>query len=388
MVKRQIEKKVKSMAGKFPVLTVTGTRQCGKSTLLRNSFPDYRYISLEDRDMRDFATDDPRGFLKTYGVHVIIDEAQRVPDLFSYIQTTVDDSGSTGQYVLSGSHNFLLMEGISQSLAGRTAVLTLAPFSISELTDGGFDTGSVWRTMLWGGYPRMYDANIPPQDYFPSYVSTYIEKDVRSIRKIASASDFTRFVRLCATRSGQVLKISELANDARISVPTASSWLSILEQSYIIFLLQPYYNNYSKRLTKSPKLYFHDTGLLCYMLGIETEEQLTESDMVGAIFENLIISEYIKSRLFSGREPACYYWRDTNGNEIDLLTECFGKLYAYEIKIGETMNRNYLKTLSKFQKIANIPADQIACIYRGDTVHASYGSFVNYMDVDELRCLS
>ena len=380
MIKRKIKNKILSMAEKFPVISLTGTRQCGKSTLLKNSFPDYTYVSLEDRDIRDFAMNDPRGFLREYDRYVIIDEVQRCPDLFSYIQTKVDEEDISGRYILSGSHNFLLMESVSQSLAGRCAILKLAPFSAKELKNVT-ECRDLWKLLFTGGYPRLYDKNIEPNDYFPSYTATYIERDVRSIKAINDTSAFVRFVRICAARSGQILNISELSSVSGLSVPTVNAWLSILEQSYILYRISPYYNNYSKRLIKSPKLYFYDTGLLCYLLGIESPRALEESLYKGAIFETFIFSEYIKSRIFNGKEERAYYWRDSNQNEIDLLTEDEGKLRAYEIKAAETMNERFTSNLRKFSQIAGIDETDIACIYTGRTTHTSYGGFLNYMDV-------
>lgn len=380
---RIIEQKIRDMLTKFPVLTLTGTRQCGKTTLLKKSLPEYKYISLEDKDIRDFAQNDERGFLASVGTKVIIDEAQRVPDLFSYIQTLVDSNNVEGQYILTGSHNFLLMENISQSLAGRCAVLKLAPFSIQELKAADFLPDSIWTLLLQGSYPRIYDKSLKPEDYFPSYVSTYIERDVRSLKHITDTSTFIRFVKLCAARTAQVLNITELANSAGISVPTVMGWLSILEQSYIVFRLSPYHNNFSKRLVKSPKLYFYDTGLLCYLLGIESESQLEESNFKGHIFETLVISEYLKSRFFVGKVPECFYWRDTNQNEVDLLVEQAGELYAYEIKLAQTMNKNFTATLQKFANWADLQPSQITCIYTGQNATTNYGTFCNYQDVWE-----
>lgn len=365
----------------FPVLTLTGTRQSGKSTLLKNMLPEYRYVSLEDPDIREFAKLDPRGFLDDYDRYTIFDEAQQVPELFSYIQTKVDHDDLCGQYILSGSHNFLLMDSISQSLAGRCAVMKLTPFSIRELKDADIIPKDIWELMLRGGFPRIYDKNIDPQDYFPSYIATYIERDVRSVRNISDSAAFIRFIRLCAARSGQILNLTELAGKAGITVPTVKSWLSVLEQSYVVFRLQPYYNNFSKRLVKSPKLYFYDTGLLCYLLGISSKGNLRKSDQRGSIFETMIVSEYVKHWFSEGGDPACFYWRDTGQNEIDLLTEEDGLLQAYEIKLADTMNRDFLKTMTKFCKWASLPPEQTHCIYRGITRHSAIGDFINYGDL-------
>lgn len=381
MIERTLAIKARSMAEKFPVVTVTGCRQCGKSTLLKACFPDYTYVSLEDRDVQEFASQDPRGFLSMYANHIILDEVQQVPELFSYLQTHVDSSNECGQYILSGSHNFLLMESISQSLAGRTAVLKLFPFSIDEMKEGGVLPADVFSQMYTGGYPRIYDKQIDPEDFFPSYIETYLERDVRLIRNITNRSVFVRFLQLCAVRSGQILNLTSLASDAGVSVPTARDWLSVLETSYIIFLLKPYYNNFSKRLVKSPKLYFYDNGLLCHLLHLTTAEGVASSEGRGAVFENMVISDFLKRNYFQGREPACYFWRDTAGNEVDLLTERNGCLEAYEIKLAETMNSSYLNTLHKFSSWTGLPDDRIHCIYRGKTAKTSYGEFLNYMDV-------
>ena len=380
MISRAIQAELSKSIRQFPVVTVTGTRQCGKTTLLKHALPEYRYVSLEDPDIRELAMEDPRAFLSEYDDHVIIDEAQRVPELFSYIQTKIDARDETGQYILSGSHNFLLMESISQSLAGRCAVLKMAPFSIGELKDAGILPESVWNQMLIGGYPRLYDKKIDPTDYFPSYVMTYIERDVRSVRRIADNAQFSLFVRLCASRVGQVLNMTSLANEAGITIPTANAWLSILEQSYVIYRLHSYYRNYSKRLIKSPKLYFYDTGLLCYFLGIETEEQLKKSDQAGAVFEDMVVTEYMKQQYILGREPAAWFWRDTNQNEVDLLTERGTDLNAYEIKLSETMNRRFLKGLDNFADLSGIPASHLTCLYRGKDYATSAGIFANYRD--------
>ncbi len=381
MIPRNITEQVKKLSKKFPIVTLTGVRQCGKSTLLRNTFSDYEYISLEDPDIRSFAQNDPRSFLNNCKTPCILDEIQHIPELFSYLQTKVDHDNVMGEFLLSGSHNFLLMQSISQSLAGRSAILTLAPFSIAELTAADLLPDTVDKLMLKGFYPAIYSREIEAHDYFPSYVTTYIERDVRLLRNIPDANAFIRFVRLCAARSGQILNYAELANACAISVPTVRAWISILIQSYILFELPPYYNNFSKRLIKSPKLYFYDTGLLCYLLGIETKEQLQNHPQRGAIFETMVVSEYQKSRLFSGKSPAGYFWRDSNQNEVDLLTEDSGKLKATEIKSGKTMEQKYLSGLKKFASISGISSKDLLCIYGGDqTMKGENGSFVSWRD--------
>ena len=274
MIKRTLQTKLLELIKKYPIVTLTGPRQSGKSTLLQHSFPDYKYVSLEDPDMHLFATDDPRGFLATYPDKTIIDEAQRVPSLFSYIQTHTDKEGREGMYLLAGSHNFLLMESINQSLAGRTAVLKLLPFSHTEMKDSGILPRSVDEEIFKGSYPRLYDKDIAPSDYYPFYIQTYVERDVRLLKNIGDLSKFIRFIKLCAGRIGQLLNISSLANECGVAVSTISTWISVLEASYICYLLKPDHNNYAKRLVKTPKLYFYDTGLACSLLDIRMHEQV------------------------------------------------------------------------------------------------------------------
>ena len=381
MIERLLLKQIKNYISKFPIITVTGVRQCGKTTLLRESLPTYTYVSLEDPDVRSFAADDPRGFLNTYKAPCIFDEIQRVPEMFSYLQTKVDESGKMGEYILSGSHNFLLMQSISQSLAGRTALLTLAPFSVSELKAAGRLPEKTTELMLKGFYPAIYARSLEPSEYFPSYIRTYIDRDIRLIRNIPDSDTFIKFVKLLAARSGQVINRTELSNACDISVPTVRAWMSVLSQSYVIFELPVYHKNFSKRLVKSPKIYFYDTGLLCFLLGIESEAQLNESPNKGAVFETMVVSEYMKYAYSRAKEPACYYWRDSNQNEVDLLIEENGKLKIFEIKSGTTMDRKYLKGLKKFADIAGIDMSDAACIYDGAVnAHGEAGSFVRFTD--------
>lgn len=379
MIKRLIEKQILKYLSKFPIVTLTGVRQCGKSTLLKNLLNDYSYISLEDPDIRNFAEIAPREFLKEYGSHCILDEIQRVPSLFSYIQTKVDNQNEMGQYVLSGSHNFNLMKSISQSLAGRTAVLTLAPFSISELENEGLLSDRLEEILYRGQYPAIYDRNIDPSEYFPSYVDTYIERDVRLLLNISNATAFRRFIRLLAFHSGQTINYTGLSNETGVSVPTIKSWISILIQSYLIFDLPPYYKNISKRLVKSPKIYFYDTGLLCHLLGIESKEKLRLNDKYGIIFETLVISEYLKYKLFCGERPNAYFYRDTNQLEVDLIDESNSNLNAYEIKTSENIDKNFFKNLQKVSEILNIPQKNLTCIYTGiNTLKNEKYHFENY----------
>ena len=382
MIERAILEIVMDMAAKFPVVTLTGPRQCGKSTLLKSCFDEYKYISLEDPDVRQIAENDPRGFLRGCGSKCIIDEAQRVPDLFSYLQTIVDSRDECGQFILSGSHNFLLMERISQSLAGRTSVLKLFPFSVAELREAGKLPNDLDEFLLKGCYPRLYDKKLKAKEYFTSYLQTYVERDVRLLRNITDMAAFKRFLKLCASRVGSVMNVTSLAKDAGISVITANSWISILEASFILYTLPPYYKNFSKRIIKSPKIYFCDTGLLCNLLNIFNKEQLQSSDLRGAIFENFIVTEYMKSAVFKGDEPQLYFWRDTNQNEVDLLCETDGKLSAIEIKSGETKNQKFYDGLKKFATIADIPLSDTRVVYGGaDSYNGENQKFISWMDV-------
>lgn len=381
MIERNIIDKIQYLLTKYPVVTITGTRQCGKSTLLRNGFPTMRYVSLEDPDLREFAIDDARGFLNNFGTPLIIDEAQYAPKLFSYIQTRIDSEGQTGMYILSGSHNFLLMESISQSLAGRTAILKMAPFSISELTHANL-LPELNEWLFTGGFPRIYDKQINPVDFFPSYFQTYIERDVRLLRNINDLSHFVRFVKLCAARIGQLLNINALANECEVSVQTINSWLSVLETSYVIYLLKPYHNNFNKRLVKSPKLYFCDTGLAASLLGMENAKQMDTHYLRGELFENMVIMEFIKQEYAQGREPNISFWRDSNQNEIDLLVERGLDLQAYEIKSSATMKTDYFKGLNKFAALAQLPKESLHVVYGGDVNYlTSFGDLISWKNI-------
>ena len=379
MINRKLTEKINFYITKFPIVTLIGVRQCGKSTLLRNQFPNWEYISLEDLDLRQFAEEDPRGFLKKYNNGCIFDEIQRAPKLFSYMQTKVDSENTMGQYILSGSHNFNLMEKISQSLVGRTAILTLAPFSINELEKSNLLPNDIEEIIYKGFYPAIYDRNIDPNDYFPSYISTYIERDVRLIQNISNANSFIKFIRLLATRSGQILNYTELSNESGISIPTVKSWISILIQSYIIYELHPYFSNISKRIVKSPKIYFYDVGLLCHLLGIKQKEEIKSHYLYGSLFETMIVSEYIKKKYFDALIPNISFYRDSNQLEVDLIDESDSEKKAYEIKATETMDRKHLKNLNKISQILNIKNENLTCIYNGEnTINGEKGNFINY----------
>ncbi|WP_195209746.1 MULTISPECIES: ATP-binding protein [Bacteroides] len=379
MIERILKTRLLELTKKYPIVTLTGPRQSGKSTLLKTSFPEYKYVSLENPDMRLFATEDPRGFLATYSDKTIIDEAQRIPSIFSYIQTHTDKENREGMYLLAGSHNFLLMESINQSLAGRTAILRLLPFSHLEMKEGNILPPTVNEEIFKGAYPRLYDKDITPTDYYPFYIQTYVERDVRLMRNIGDLSKFIRFLKLCAGRIGQLLNVSSLANECGVSVTTATSWISILEASYICYLLKPDYNNYAKRLVKAPKLYFYDTGLACSLLDIRNADQTATHFLRGGLFENLVINEFIKEAYNKGEEPNLSFWRDSTGNEVDLLRTVEGNQYAYEIKSGATYSSDFFKGISKWAKLSGATPEQCFAIYNGDkNMKTSQGEVISW----------
>lgn len=379
MIARALKTKLIEMMAKYPIVTVIGPKQSGKSTLLRTSFPDYKYVSLEDPDMRLFASEDPRGFLATYSDKTIIDEVQRVPSLFSYLQTYVGSQNKEGMYLLTGSHNFLLMENINQSLAGRTTVLKLLPFSHQEMKDGGILPSKIDEEIFKGAYPRLYDKNIEPKDYYLFYIQNYVERDVRLMRNIGDLSKFIRFLKLCPGRIGQLLNLSSLANECGISVTAATNWLSILEASYICYLLKADHNNYAKRLVKTPKLYFYGTGLACSLLDIQNAEQISTHFFRGGLFENLVVNEFIKESYNSSNEPSLSFLRDSTGSEIDLLRTEGGKQYAYEIKSSATYSQDFFKGISKWAKLSSAPPEQCFAIYAGGKeLSTSQGKVLNW----------
>ena len=349
-VERAIAGKLLDMASKFPVVFLTGPRQSGKSTLLKTLFHNFDYVNLEEKDTRDFAHSDPRGFLNSFKDRVIIDEAQRAPDIFSYIQAKVDEKQIPGMYILSGSQNFLMMRNISQSLAGRVGILSLLPFSLSELATAGMLPKTTGEWMFNGAYPRLFSSNIAPEDFFPSYIATYVERDIRLETKIHDLDKFRRFLGITATYTGSPVNLSKLGMEVSIDARTVNSWLSILEESYIIFRLAPYYSNLGKRFVKTPKLYFYDTGLLCSLLGFTNAEELNLHRMRGHIFETAVISETAKKYFNAGRRPKLYYWRDSDNKEreIDLLEESPQGLELTEIKSSQTANKEYAKNLAGF----------------------------------------
>jgi uncharacterized protein len=396
MIKRHLQSVLEQSAKWFPVITLTGPRQSGKTTLSKVAFPNANYISLEDPAQHKMALEDARGFLAQFGGNqVILDEAQRAPELFSYIQGIVDQADLQGQFILTGSQNFLLLEKITQSLAGRCAICHLLPFSQGELfgaapidpdnmiekvrghrTQTNMNHPDLFNTLWTGGYPRIHDKHIPPQQWLGSYVGTYIERDVRSIVNVGDLETFGRFVRLCAGRSGQILNLAGLANDCGIDSKTAKQWISILETSFIIKLLWPYHKNFHKRLIKAPKLYFLDSGLLCYLLGIQKPDEVLMHPLRGTIFESWVIAEFYKHYYHAGKQPQMYYFRDTNGNEIDLLLDSGSDVLPVEIKSGQTIHGEFFKGLEYWRRLTDAPDARAVLIHGGDTLTEFKGTTV------------
>jgi predicted AAA+ superfamily ATPase len=362
---RGITPHLKKMLKKFPIISLTGPRQTGKTTLLRNEFKDYKYFNLERPDLRELIIGDPLGFLRNNGKKIIFDEAQNLPELFSYIQADSDESNLVGKYILSGSQSFLLNEKISQSLAGRVSVNILLPFDFSEYPK--LKSSSVEELILSGFYPRLHESKINYSDFYPSYLQTYIERDLRTLSGIENLNTFSRFLSLCAGRVGQILNLSSLANDCGVSVNTAKSWISLLEASYIVYLLQPFHKNFNKRIIKSPKLYFYDTGVVSSLLRISNKEMLRNHYLYGALFENFVISEVIKKKYHSGTQPSVYYWRESNGTEIDCIIEDGNnRFYAIELKGGDTFNNDFLRNLKIFENLEKDISVKSKVIYNGE----------------------
>ena len=348
-IPREIENELLSGASGFPVLTITGPRQSGKTTMIKRLFPEKTYVSLENPDNYEIAKTDPRGFLNKHSEGVILDEIQRVPELLSYIQGIVDEHNTPGMFILSGSQQFNLLSGITQSLSGRTALYKLFPFSISELD---FRNEEDLNTMLYKGfYPRIWDMNLSPGKVYSDYFETYIERDLRQIVNIKDLDKFRRFVRLCAGRVGQLFIASHLANEIGVSVHTINSWLSILDTSYIIFQLPPFHANINKRLVKSQKLYFYDVGLASNLLRIQQPDQLENHPLRGALFENLVVADIVKTRRHKGLMDNFFFYRDSNQNELDLVIDDLQTLDAVEIKSSETFSSSLLKGLNHIRKV-------------------------------------
>lgn len=363
LLTRTAEKELRTLAGQFKAVAVVGPRQSGKTTLVRMAFPDKAYVSLENPDTRRFAIEDPRGFIAGYPDGAILDEIQRTPDIFSYLQQVLDENKGNGRFIITGSNNFLLQENISQSLAGRVGYLYLLPLSINELPKHKL---SVNEQIHKGFYPAMYEQEGQTEvgKYYLNYIRTYIERDVRLIRNVTDLYTFEHFLRLCAGRTGQLLNMNSLAVETGVDNKTIGAWLSVLEASFVVFRLQPYHKNYNKRIVKMPKLYFYDTGVASALLGIENPDQLALHPFRGGLFENMIIVDFLKSRYNKGKPNNLYFWRDSLGTEIDLLVEKANSLLPIEIKSGQTITDDYFKSMSAWLRISGMEKGWV--IYAGD----------------------
>jgi predicted AAA+ superfamily ATPase len=389
-IKRMLEKKLVEVAKSFPAVALLGPRQSGKTTLCRDAFKNHRYVNLEELDVRQYAVDDPRGFLDTYTTQstqrgLILDEIQNAPHLLSYLQVRIDQEQRAGFYVLTGSHNMLLNQHLSQTLAGRISIQTLLPLSISELKKAGCLPQDLFELLYKGCYPSLYAKPHSPEDWYQSYIQTYLERDVRLVRNITDLGLFQKFIKLCAGRIGQLLDLTSLSNDCGIAVNTVKAWLSLLEASYILFLLPPYHRNFSKRLVKSPKLYFYDSGLACHLLQIDSPEALAQHYLRGGLFETLILSDLLKQRLNAGKRQNLFFWRDKSGLEIDCLLEEMNTLTPIEIKSAQTPHPDFFASLQKFCVLADLEPSSSYVVYGGkEHQKRAQGELLGWQDLDRV----
>ena len=366
MQDRTIESVIQDLITKYPVVTVMGPRQSGKTTLCRKAFPEKQYVNLEAPDERQFAIEDPRGFLNTYQDGAILDEIQRTPELLSYLQPMVDEDPVPGKFILTGSQQLNVRESLTQSLAGRTGILTLLPFDWNEV-QGYMDVSDVDGLILHGFYPRLHHMRINPTQALGDYFETYVQRDVRQLIQIRHAQLFEKFVRLCAGRVGQLLNLQSLANETGVSHTTAREWISILEASYVIFQLPPWYANISKRLIKTPKIYFWDVGLAAYLLGLEEEKQVSRDPLRGNLFENMVVAEMFKQYYHYGKRPRLSFYRDSSGNEVDLVLERGQDLFPIEIKSGQTVSKQFFQGLNRFSGVVGDRIKRGVVVYAGES---------------------
>ena len=367
MIPRLLSEKVLYLATKFPVVSVTGPRQSGKTTLIKHLFPDYAYVNLENPDTRQAARLAPRDFVRQAPKGLIIDEAQYVPEIFSYLQIAADEDNEVGRFVICGSQHFLMMERISQSLAGRVGIVHLLPFSVSELQAAGQPRKEALNYIFDGFFPRLYDKDIFPNDFYPAYIQTYIERDARQVINITDLDAFQAFVRLCAGRVGNLFNQTEVGSFVGIDKKTAHRWLSILQTGFQAFTLPPYFQNFDKRILKTPKLYFWDTGIACSLLGIRSADELQQHFARGALFENFIIVEMLKQFYNRGIRPNAYFWSDRNQNEVDLLIDENGKLFPFEIKAGQMVKPDFFKGIKVFNEASGNDPLLSHVIYGGES---------------------
>lgn len=381
MIYREAEKELQLLSAQFKAVAVTGPRQSGKTTLVKKVFKEKAYVNLENPDLRQFAREDPRGFLSNYPDGAILDEVQRVPELFSYLQQILDEKEQNGSFILTGSNNFLLNSNISQSLAGRVGYLFLLPLDIGEINPGANMSNQL---IFKGGYPEIYQKDIDPKKYYDNYIRTYVERDVRLLKNITDLYTFERFLRLCAGRTGQLLNMSSLAADVGVDVKTIGSWLGVLEASFIAFRLYPYHENYNKRIVKMPKLYFYDTGLASALMGIEDVSQLTIHPLRGGLFENLVVVDFLKRLYNNGKQNNLYFWRDNIGNEVDLLIKKEANRYPVEIKSAQTISDEFFKGIRYWNKLTNTEGGYL--VYAGDMLQKRSGE-INIVPIHLLNTI-
>jgi uncharacterized protein len=382
MIKRILQKECINLSHQYPIVTITGPRQSGKTTLAKACFPQKPYVNLEEPDQRHFAIEDPRGFLNQYPDGAVLDEIQRTPDIPSYIQSIVDSKPQNGMFVLTGSQQFEMTQTINQSLAGRTALIKLLPFSMKELSSLNKED-SLDEILLNGFYPRLHNEALNPSQFFMSYFETYIQRDLRQLSQIENLHLFEKFVRLLASRVGQLLNYNSLANDIGITQPTMRKWISLLEANYIAYLLPPYHRNIGKRLIKTPKVYFYDVGLATYLIGIENREQLANHPLRGYLFENFMIMEFLKNRFNRIKTPNLHFFRDRTGHEVDLVLQKASKLIPIEIKSAQTPNTDFTKDLEFFRKLFKNETSKAFVLYTGKERHSLKNTqYLPWLDVN------
>jgi uncharacterized protein len=388
MIQRILGEKIEAAAKKMPVIAVTGPRQSGKSTLVQAVFPHYTYTNLEDIEHRKFALQDPKGFLHYVGNKAIIDEVQYAPELLSYIQVLVDRDKVAGQFVISGSQNLLLMQSITQSLAGRVAIFNLLPFSLQEIQNTAFSLPNYEDYLLKGFYPRIYDLDLDPMAWLVDYIQTYVERDVRQLINVSDLGIFRQFLEICAGRVGQLVNFSEIGSVIGVSYQTVNRWLSVLQTSYIVHLVRPYHQNYNKRIVKTSKLYFYDTGLACALMNLRNTDDLHRHFAKGALFENFIINEILKNHLNQHLNPKHYFWNASGAAEIDLLLDIGGQLQPIEIKSGRTVNTAFFDSLKYFQSLSGATAENSFFIYGGEEVQKrSIAQVLGWQHLDKIPML-